>query len=572
MGYEEAYSRWAERVDDAVLAAELKTLKNKKTEQRARFEQELEFGTAGLRGLLGAGTARMNIYTVRRAAQGLAEYLIARYGEATVAVAYDSRHMSLEFARESAAVLAANDVTAYLYDRIMPVPLLSFAVRELGARAGIMITASHNPAQYNGFKVYGPDGCQLTIEDAVLVYQRIKQTDPFDNLKRLDFEAGIENGGIKYIGRQIVERYYEEVKKQQLCPGICERYPISVLYSPLHGSGNEPVRQVLQDIGVKDLSIVTSQEQPDGDFPTCPYPNPETAEALALGLELCKTLKPDLYFATDPDADRVGVAVRSGDGYRILTGNEVGALLLNYIIDARAQTKTMPERPVAVRSIVSTALADDIARDGGVEMKTVLTGFKFIGEQILLLEQQNEKERFIFGFEESCGYLAGSYVRDKDAVVACMLLCEMASFYRQRSKPVIAVLEELYQKYGYYRDATINVRFDGPNGAAKMQALMDRLFEHPPEKVGDHEVTVVCDYRSGVRHSKTLGTKTAIGLPLTEVMGLTLENGASIIIRPSGTEPMMKVYLTVKEPSPELSDNLLFSIKKEINTMFFGST
>lgn len=556
MDYKSEYKRWLDRVDDEALKAELADIQDDEAEQIARFGCELEFGTAGLRGHIGAGTSRMNIYTVRRTTQGLADYIISRYGEGVVAIAYDSRIMSLEFARECASVLAGNGITAYIYDRLMPTPMLSFAVRELSARAGIMITASHNPAEYNGYKVFGSDGCQMTLEDTMLVYNKINETDMFDDVKLLDFEDGLNQELVKYIGKRTVERYYENVEMQQLNHGICEKYPVSVLYSPLHGAGNEPVRRVLDDVFVHNVEVVKAQEQPDGNFPTCPYPNPETKEALQLGLHMCQELKPDIFFATDPDADRVGVAIKEGDDYRILTGNEVGVLLLKYIIESRLAGKTMPKNPVAVRSIVSTALADDIAKDGGVEMRAVMTGFKFIGEQILVLEQNGEQDRFIFGFEESCGYLAGTYVRDKDAVVACMLLCEMASFYKQRSKPLVVVLEEIYEKYGYYRNTVVNIQFIGPNGSSDMKTVMESLFAKHPESIAGIPVTAVSDYRGGIRESKTLGTKIAIDLPSSDVIEFVLENGASVIIRPSGTEPKMKIYITVKEATAEASEKL----------------
>ena len=556
MGYKSEYERWLENVDDAELLGQLSAIENDDEEMRRRFSNALEFGTAGLRGVLEAGTSRMNIYVVRRATQGLAETILDRYGEGSVAIAYDSRNMSLEFARECASVLAGNGLTAYIYDRLMPTPMLSFAVRELGARAGIMITASHNPAEYNGYKVFGPDGCQMTLEDAMMVYNKIENVDFFSGIKYIEFESGFEKELIKYIGKYTVEQYYQSVEKQQLNPGICERYPIKVLYSPLCGAGSEPVRRVLEDIFVKDLDVVEEQEQPDGNFPTCTYPNPETKEALQLGLDRCTKLKPDIFIATDPDADRVGVVVKDGEDYRILSGNEVGVLLLKYIIDSRTANRTMPERPVAIRSIVSTELADEIAKDGGIEMISVLTGFKFIGEQILLLEQKGEQDRFIFGFEESCGYLAGDYVRDKDAVVASMLLCEMTSYYKQRSKTPVLILDEIYEQYGHYRNSVLNMQYSGTDGVAEMKAVMDGLYKNHPKEIAGFAVTAVTDYRNSIRESKTLGTKTAIDLPSSDVIGFTLENGATIIIRPSGTEPKMKVYITVKEATAAESAQL----------------
>lgn len=547
MDYKAEYARWLARVDDADLLAELEKIADNDDKIQERFCAHLEFGTAGLRGVMGAGPAYMNIYTVRRATQGLADYIMTCYGEGSVAVAYDSRHKSQVFAEACAAVLAGNGVKVWLYDRLMPTPMLSFAVRELGARAGIMITASHNPAKYNGYKVYGADGCQMTPEDTAAVSARIDEVDIFDGVTSADFKKALAADDIHYIGNRTIERYYQEVKKQQVQPGVAERYPVKVLYSPLYGTGNEPVRRVLADIGVKELSIVTEQELPDGDFPTAPYPNPETKEAMALGLAQCNKLKADLFIATDPDADRVGVAVRDDKEYRQLTGNEVGVLLLYYIIQSRTEKKTMPQDPIAVRSIVSTRLADDVAKDGGVEMQTVLTGFKYIGEKILLLEQQGRQDRFIFGFEESCGYLAGTYVRDKDAVVASMLLCEMASWCRMKNTTIARVLDALYEKYGYYRTDVVNIEFDGLEGADEMEAVMQRLYAQHPTELAGQAVTSVADYKRGVRTSLTLGVETPIDLPPADVMGYMLESGATVIVRPSGTEPKMKIYVTAKE-------------------------
>lgn len=571
MDYLSEYERWLVQAQDAELQAELKGIAGKDAEIQERFCAELEFGTAGLRGILGAGPARMNIYTVRRATQGLAAYINACYGQGSVAVAYDSRHKSVDFAQQCAAVLAGNGIKVWLYDRLMPTPMLSFAVRELGARAGIMITASHNPAQYNGYKVYGSDGCQMTLEDTAAVSARIDEVDVFDGVTCMDFEQGVADGLIFYIGNHTIERYYEEVEKQQIHPGVSERYPVKILYSPLYGTGNEPVRRVLDDIGQKDVVIVREQEQPNGDFPTAPYPNPETKEALAVGLELCKEVKPDIFIATDPDADRMGVAIRdSKSGYHILTGNEVGVLLLHYIIQGRNARKTMPENPIAVRSIVSTRLADEVARDGGVEMRTVLTGFKYIGETILMLEQQGQQDRFIFGFEESCGYLAGTYVRDKDAVVACMLLCEMASWCRSKGTRIGLVLEEIYKTYGYYRNGVVNLEFLGLAGADEMAAVMERLYREYPEQLGGQAVTTVADFKRGLRTSLTLGVETPVGLPEADVIGYSLESGATVLVRPSGTEPKMKIYITAKAKTAAEADKQIKKLETAARKLVKG--
>lgn len=570
MDYLSEYKRWLEQADDTDVQAELKKIDGNDEEIKNRFCAHMEFGTAGLRGIMGAGPGRMNVYTVRRATQGLADYIMSCYGEGAVAIGYDSRNNSPEFARACAEVLAGNGVKVYLYDRLMPTPMLSFAVRELKARAGIMITASHNPAQYNGYKVYGSDGCQMTPEDTAAVSARIDEVDLFDGIRTMDFDKGLADESIRYVGKHTIERYYQEVEKQQIYTGVNERYPVKVLYSPLNGTGNEPVRRVLHDIGVKEVVIVPEQELPDGDFPTAPYPNPETKEALALGLKMCTKVKPDIFIATDPDADRVGVAVRDGKEYRILTGNEVGVLLLYYIIQGRTEKKTMPQNPIAIRSIVSTRLADEVAKEGGVEMATVLTGFKYIGEKILLLEQQEQQDRFLFGFEESCGYLAGTYVRDKDAVVASMLLCEMASWCKMKSMPIVVLLDKLYQKYGYYRNGVVNIEFSGLEGPGEMTAVMDRLYGEYPKELGGFDVVTVADYKHGNRHNLTLDIETKIDLPSSDVISFTLENGASVVVRPSGTEPKMKLYITTKEKTAEASDKLVKKLETAAKKLVKG--
>ncbi len=566
MDYMAAYDRWVREAQDVDVCAELMRIRDNELEKKERFSSELTFGTAGLRGVLGAGTFRMNVYTVRRATQGLADYILERFGGGCVSIAYDSRNMSTRFAEECASVLAANGITAHLYDRLMPTPMLSFAVRQLGARAGIMITASHNPAQYNGYKAYGADGCQMTEEDADWVYRKIQAVDEFSGVKLVPFSDGLADGTINYIGVDVVELYYDAVKAQQINPGICAKHPIKLVYSPLNGTGNEPVRRVLADIGVRDIVLVAEQELPDGNFPTCTYPNPETKEALRLGLALCETVQPDLFIATDPDADRVGVACRAADGYQILSGNEIGVLLLDYIIKARRAAGSMPADPVAVESIVSTSLAAEIAHKNGVEMRTVLTGFKYIGEQVLLLEQAGQTERFIFGFEESCGYLAGGYVRDKDAVFAAMLVCEMTAYYKSLGTTPLAVLGELYEEYGYYRNRVLNFAFEGLEGPAKMAAVMEGVFAAPPAEVAGHKVVTLYDYRAGTVTDTATGSSKPTGLPASPVCELRLDNGAAVIVRPSGTEPKMKLYLTAKEKTAAASEAMLDAVAADMET------
>ena len=534
--YMDDYKRWlSANLEDEELTAELALIEGKDEEIKDRFAVSLKFGTAGLRGVLGAGTNRMNIYVVRQATQGLANWVKTQGGNQLVAISYDSRINSDVFAREAACVLAANDIHVRIYDALMPVPALSFATRYYEANAGIMITASHNPAKYNGYKAYGPDGCQMTDDAAAVVYAEIQNTDVLVGAKRMVFEEGIEKGLIQYVGDDCKEALYDAIKACQVRPGLCRTAGLKLVYSPLNGSGLVPVMRVLNDIGIDDITVVPEQRHPDGNFPTCPYPNPEIFEALRLGLELAKQSGADLMLATDPDADRVGIAMKCPDGsYELVSGNEVGVLLLDYICQGRIEKGTMPKNAVAVKSLVSTPLADAVAANYGVEMRNVLTGFKWIGDQIARLENAGEVERFILGFEESYGYLAGPYVRDKDAVVASMLICEMAAYYRSIGSSVKERLEQIYAKYGRYLNKVDSFEFPGLSGMDKMAAIMAGLRENPPAEIGGYKVTKVTDYK------KTEET----GLPSANVLVYALEGGATVIVRPSGTEPKVKAYYT----------------------------
>ncbi len=534
--YMDDYKRWsAAKLEDEDLSTELAIIEGKEEEIKDRFAVALKFGTAGLRGVLGVGTNRMNIYVVRQATQGLANWVKTQGGQQLVAISYDSRIKSDLFAKEAACVLAANGIRVRIYDALMPVPALSFATRYYKANAGIMVTASHNPAKYNGYKAYGPDGCQMTDEAADIVYREIQNTDVLEGAKRISFEEGLEKGLIEYVGEDCKEALYEAIESRQVRPGLCKTAGLKLVYSPLNGSGLAPVMRVLKDIGISDVTIVPEQEKPDGNFPTCPYPNPEIFEALRLGLELAKKSGADLMLATDPDADRVGIAIRCPDGsYELVSGNEVGVLLLDYICAARIEKGNMPKNPVAVKSIVSTPMADAVAESYGVELRSVLTGFKWIGDQIAGLEARGEVERFIFGFEESYGYLAGSYVRDKDAVVASMLICEMAAYYRSIGSSIKAQLEAIYSKFGRYLNKVDSFEFPGLSGISKMAGIMDGLRKNPPAEIGGYMVTKVMDY---LKPSET-------GLPAANVLIYTLEGGATVIIRPSGTEPKVKAYYT----------------------------
>ena len=540
------YQLWLEKAtEDPDLKKELESVKDKDEEISDRFYRELEFGTGGLRGVIGAGTNRMNYYTVCKATQGLASYLMKIKPEgASVAVSFDSRIKSDYFAKSVAGVLSANGIKVYIYTELMPTPMLSWAVRYYKCDAGVMVTASHNPAKYNGYKVYGSDGCQLTIDAANAVLAEINKTDVFSDIKSISFEEGMKSGLIKYVDDKCIDDYMAEVKKQAVHPDICESSGLKVVYTPLNGTGNKPVRRILKEIGIKEVVVVPEQENPDGNFTTCPYPNPEIREALQKGLELCRKEKPDLLLATDPDCDRVGIAVPDGDDYALFTGNEVGALLLEYIARERKALGTMPDRPVAVKTIVTTDITRKIAEKYGIELIEVLTGFKFIGEQIGFLEKKGEQDHYIFGFEESYGYLAGGYVRDKDAVVASMLICEMAAFYRAQGVSLIEARKKMYEEYGSYCNKLDNFAFEGESGMAKMQEIMDRMRTDFPKDIAGTKVIAVADYEASEKSDLVSGEKTKIDLPKSNVITLYLEGGASLVIRPSGTEPKIKIYYT----------------------------
>ncbi len=534
--YLDDYKRWMDtELEDVALTEELKSIEGKDDEIKDRFAVALKFGTAGLRGVLGAGSNRMNIYVVRQATQGLANWVKTQGGSQLVAISYDSRINSDVFAKTAAGVLAANGIKVRIYDALMPVPALSFATRYYQANAGIMVTASHNPAKYNGYKAYGPDGCQMTDEAADIVYAEIQKTDILTGAKVMDFEEGLKKGLIEYVGEDCKEALYQAIEARSVRPGICASAGLKLVYSPLNGSGLVPVTRVLKDIGITDVTIVPEQQYPDGNFPTCPYPNPEIFEALRLGLELAKKTGADLMLATDPDADRVGIAMKCPDGsYELVSGNEMGVLLLDYICAGRIEKGTMPKNPVAVKSIVSTPLADAVAKNYGVELRSVLTGFKWIGDQIAKLEAAGEVDRFIFGFEESYGYLAGPYVRDKDAIIGSMLICEMAAYYRSIGSSIKQRLEEIYEKYGRYLNKVDSFEFPGLTGMDKMAGIMDGLRENPPAKIGEYAVVKVTDYK---KPEET-------GLPAANVLVYKLEGGAEVIVRPSGTEPKIKTYFT----------------------------
>ncbi len=538
MSYQDEYRRWLNAdLEDFDLKRELRSIEGDDDAIKERFAIALQFGTAGLRGTLGAGTNRMNIWVVRQATQGVADWVKTQGGTQTVAISYDSRIKGWNFARDAAGVLAANGIHVRIYDELMPVPALSFATRYYHCNAGIMITASHNPARYNGYKAYGPDGCQMTDDAVAVVYDSIQKTDVLTGSKYISFAEGVEKGLIQFVGDDCKNALYSEIEKRQVRPGLCRTAGLKLVYSPLNGTGLVPVTHVLNDIGITDITIVPEQEYPNGYFTTCPYPNPEIREALEKGLELAEKTGADLMLATDPDADRVGIAMKCPDGsYELVSGNEMGVLLLDYICAGRIEKGTMPDRPVAVESIVSTPLAEKVAEHYGVELRHTLTGFKWIGDQIAKLEAAGETDRFIFGFEESYGYLAGPYVRDKDAIIGSMLICEMAAYYRSIGSSIKQRLEEIYAQYGRYYNKVDSYEFPGLSGMDKMAGIMADLRKDAPKEFAGHKVVKVTDYED------TAST----GLPKANVLRYDLDDGAVVIVRPSGTEPKIKTYFTTK--------------------------
>lgn len=546
MDINKIYSDWCENaVEDSDLVSELKEINGNDNEIYERFYTSLKFGTAGLRGIIGAGTNRMNIYVVRQATQGLANYIINKYGSGSVAISHDSRIKADLFMIEAARVLAANGIKVYITKELQPTPVLSYLVRYFKCRAGIMVTASHNPAAYNGYKAYGEDGCQMTDDAATAVYNEITKLDIFNDVKITDFDSALKSGIIEYIDEKVYETYLEKVMEQQVNPGICNGADLKVVYTPLNGAGNKLVRKILNRIGVTDITVVKEQELPDGNFTTCPYPNPEIKEALAKGLELCEKEQPDLLLATDPDADRVGIAVKDYDGsYRLITGNEDGVMLTNYILSCKKANNQLPENPVVVKTIVTTKLINKLCEKYGCELKNVLTGFKYIGEVILNLEKKHEENRFVFGFEESYGYLSGTYVRDKDAVVASMLVCEMAAYYKKQGKSLAEVIDGLYEEFGYYLNSTYAFEFDGAAGMQKMSEIMSSVRDNIPQSVDKYKVIKVCDYLLKKENDILTGETTDIDLPKSNVISLNLEGDNAVIIRPSGTEPKIKLYIT----------------------------
>lgn len=553
MTEKELYTLWCKNAkDDPDLCTELESIKDDNDAIVDRFYRDLEFGTGGLRGVIGAGTNRMNIYTVRRATQGFADYLNQEYTNPSVAISYDSRIKSDVFSKAAAEVLAANGIKVHIYSELMPTPCLSWATRALKCQGGIMVTASHNPAKYNGYKVYGEDGCQITLRGAEIILEKINSLDMFTGVKTSSFDEELAKGNISYISQDVIEDFYKHVLAEGINTDLCASSGLKVVYTPLNGTGNKPVREILKRIGITDVTVVKEQENPDGNFTTCPYPNPEIREALEVGLRYCNEVKPDLLLATDPDCDRVGIAVPDGNGgYALFSGNEVGALLLEYICQQRIKKGTMPENPVAVKTIVTTDIVNLIGKEYGVEIINVLTGFKFIGEQIGLLEAKGQEKRYIWGFEESYGYLSGSYVRDKDAVDASMLICEMAAYYRTQGITLLQARENMYKKYGFFYQTLYSFTFEGASGMKKMADIMENLRNAHPTEIAGLKVIRFDDYKLSTSKNVVTGEVTELTLPKSNVLAFFLEGGSKVIVRPSGTEPKVKAYITSKQDTRE---------------------
>ncbi len=549
MDYREEYRRWLDCVNDAELRRDL--LQMDDITRRDAFGRELAFGTGGLRGILGAGTNRMNIFVVARATQGLANWLGT---EASVVIGYDSRINSKLFAKTAAAVFAANGLDVLLFPELIPVPTVSYAIRRLKASAGVMITASHNPRCYNGYKVYGDDGCQITSRAAAEIQAEIRKVDVFNDVRSMDFEEALEDGRISFIGEDLLAEFLKEVKSQSVLFGDTADRNVTIVYTPLNGTGLKPVTRVLSEAGFSSVVVVKEQALPDGDFPTCPYPNPEVREAMELGLEYCKKLKADLLLATDPDCDRCGIAVRDGEEYRLLTGNETGLLLLDYICSQRRKHGVMPTRPVFIKTIVTTDLAEKLAEKYGVETVNVLTGFKYIGEVIGKLESEGRAEDFLCGFEESYGYLTGTYVRDKDGVDAALMICEMFAYYRTRGITLPERLREINAEYGYCLNTLHSYAFEGPDGMTAMDRIMARFRDGIPMVDGE-KTEYLLDYAEGIH-----------GLPPSDVLKIKTDT-ASVVIRPSGTEPKLKVYLCVSAADSEKAKKKEAQILREIEAV-----
>ena len=558
----ELYSLWLNNTkDEKEIYDELISVEGKDDEILDRFYKNLEFGTGGLRGVIGAGTNRMNVFTVNQATQGLADYLNAEFDSPSVAIAHDSRINSDVFAKGAAEVLAGNGIKVYFYPELVPTPMLSFAVRHFLCSSGIVITASHNPSQYNGFKCYDPHGYQMTDEGAAKTYGYIQKVDMFTGVKKLAFDEGIKNGMIEYIGNDVYEEFYKAVLGECINPEVSKKSDLKIIYTPLNGTGNKPVRTVLSRMGFKDVTVVPSQENPDGHFPTCPYPNPEIRQAFEEAIKLAEEIGGDLLLATDPDCDRVGIAVNDGGEYKLMTGNEVGVMLSQYLLSCRKEQGTLPKDPAIIKTIVTTNLIEKVAKDYNCKIYNLLTGFKYIGELVTELESKGEADNFVLGMEESYGYLTGIHARDKDAVNGASLVCEMAAYYKEKEgKNLYRVMQDIYKKYGMYLNTLLNFAFAGAEGMDKMKNIMSSLRANPPKEIAGLEVTKVSDYLTGTATDTATGAQEKITLPKSNVLAFSLPDGNSAIIRPSGTEPKIKVYVTAvgkdREDAQRLTDEI----------------
>lgn len=548
MSYNEIYKKWIDSdIVDENTKNELLSIKDEK-EIEDRFYKDLEFGTGGLRGVIGAGTNRMNIYTVGKATQGLALYLLNNYKDkVSVSIGYDSRNMSKEFAEISSLVLCANGIKVYLFESLRPTPVISYTTRYLGSKAGIVITASHNPKQYNGYKVYGEDGGQVTDKNAGIILEYIESLQDFKDVKKITKSKAIEEGLLNIIGEDVDKTYIEKVKSLAIRKDLISKYSkeLNIIYTPIHGSGNIPVRRVLKELGYSNLNVVKEQELPDGNFPTAPYPNPEDPKVFKIAMEMAKSVSPDIIFGTDPDCDRLGVVVKDSKGeYKVLSGNQTGILLTNYILTSLKEINKMPKNGAIIKTIVTTEMVRNISKDNNVELIDVLTGFKYIGEKIKEFEENNNKT-FIFGFEESFGYLSGTFVRDKDAVIASMLVCEMALYYKKKNMSLYDALIELYNKYGYYKEGLTSIELSGKEGQEKIQKVMQELRDDLKGEIDGIKIAKKMDYKLSLENDLTNNIETTINLPKSNVLKFILEDGSWFVVRPSGTEPKVKIYSSV---------------------------
>lgn len=539
------YDIWlASATADKDLIPELESVKGDEEAILDRFYKNLEFGTAGLRGVIGAGTNRMNVYTVNQATQGLADYLNECFEDPSVAIAYDSRIKSKEFAESAAGVLAANGIKVYIYPELVPTPMLSFAVRRLGCSSGIIITASHNPSKYNGFKCYDPNGYQMTDEAAEKTYAYIQNIDMFSGVKTMSFEDALAEDMVDFIEDWLYDEFYENVLSALVNKDKIKKANLKIIYTPLNGAGNKPVRKVFKKAGIKDVTVVKEQEKPDGNFPTCPYPNPEIRQAFECAIETAKGTDADLLLATDPDCDRVGIAVKDGEDYVLMSGNEVGAMLCEYLLSTLKEQDKLPQNPIVVKSIVTTPLIETICASYGAEVADLLTGFKYIGELITNLEKDGKEDNFVVGMEESYGYLRGIHARDKDAVVASLMIAEMAAVYKLKGVSLKEFMDSIYEKYGMYLNTVLNYAFEGASGMQKMADIMNALREKAPESFAGKKVVKVADYKTSKIIDVVTGEESAINLPKSNVLSYSLEDNSKVIVRPSGTEPKIKIYIT----------------------------